>query len=101
MSFCSDGKRAGSKLETRAHILSTARSLFAAHGYEAVTLRAVAGAVGCATGGIFAHWKSKDDLFREATGRPRLSDARGAQLLAVVMAVAPAQADELLDRWGA
>ena len=101
MSFCPDCKRAHSKVESRAHILATARSMFAACGYEAVTLRAVAGACGCSTGAIFAHWKSKDELFAEATGRPHLTDARGAELLEVLMAVAPARAGELLGRWGA
>jgi AcrR family transcriptional regulator len=101
MSFCPDCKRARSKVATRAHILATARSIFAAHGYEAVTLRTIAGACGCSTGAIFAHWKSKDALFAEATGRPHLTDARGAELLAALKAVAPAQADALLGRWGA
>lgn len=99
MSFCPDCRRAHSKVETRAHILSTASAMFGAGGYDGVTLRAVAAACGCSTGAIFAHWKSKDELFAEAVGRPHLTDARGAQLLAVLMAVAPVEADALLGRW--
>jgi AcrR family transcriptional regulator len=75
--------------------------MFEAHGYDGVTLRAVAAACGCSTGAIFAHWKSKDALFSDAAGRPHLTDARGAELLAVLLAVAPAEADALLGRWGA
>lgn len=101
MSFCPACRRAHSKLETRAHILSTARAMFQTLGYDAVTLRAVAGTCGCSTGAIFAHWKNKDELFVEAIGRPHLTDARGAELLELLMAVAPEQVDEMLGRWGA
>lgn len=101
MSFCPECRRAHSKAATRAHILGAARAMFQAHGWEAVTLRAVAAACGCSTGAIFAHWKSKDALFAEAVGRPHLTDARGAELLAVLMAVAPVEADALLGRSGA
>jgi AcrR family transcriptional regulator len=101
MSFCPDCKRTHSKAKTRAHILDVASRLFHLNGYEGIGLREIAAESGCSTGAIFAHWKSKDELFVEAMGRPHLTDARGAQLLAALMEAAPATADVLLSQWAA
>ena len=45
--------------------------------------------------------QAANTLFAEAMGRPHLTDARGAELLAHLKAVAPGAADELLNRWAA
>lgn len=100
MSFCPTCKAAHDKTETRAHVLAVARSMFEESGFD-TTLRAIAAFAGCSTGAIFAHWSSKDELFVEAVGRPHLTDARGAELLAALQQAAPDVADELLKRWAA
>lgn len=101
MSFCPACQKAHDKTETRAHILAMAKRMFEVLGYDEVTLKAVAEGVGCSTGSIFFHWKSKDALFLEAIGRPHLTDARGAELLEALKLHAPEVADELLKGWSA
>lgn len=63
-------KRAEAALRTRAAVLAAAKTLFERHGYEAVTLRHVAGSAGVSTGAIFAHVKEKAALFEAAIGHP-------------------------------
>lgn len=94
-------RRSARKVATRALMLSVATRLFAASGYDAVTMRGIARAAGRSTGSIFANWRDKDALFAEAMGRPHLTDERGASLLAELQALAPSKADELLKRWAA
>ena len=44
-------------------ILDAARSLFAEHGFDAVSMNAIAEAAGVSKANIFHHFKSKDDLY--------------------------------------
>ncbi len=61
-------RRAGG--DTRADILSAARSLFAGSGYAATTLRAVAHKAGVDPALILHHFGSKEALFRSAMHVP-------------------------------
>jgi AcrR family transcriptional regulator len=47
---------------TRERVLEAARELFAAHGYDAVSVRKVAGQVGISHGTIYLYFRDKDDL---------------------------------------
>jgi AcrR family transcriptional regulator len=47
-------------------LLAAARDLFAAHGYEGATLRAIAGRAGCDPALIAYHFGSKKELFARA-----------------------------------
>ncbi len=51
---------------TRAAILAAARELFAEHGYERTTIRAVAGEAGVDPALVMQHFGSKDRLFAAA-----------------------------------
>lgn len=55
--------RAQSKLKTRRRVLDAARRLFMERGYEAATIRDIAGAAGLSTGAVFASFLDKTDLF--------------------------------------
>jgi AcrR family transcriptional regulator len=55
--------RAQSKLKTRRRVLEAARQLFMERGYEAATIRDIAGAAGLSTGAVFASFLDKTDLF--------------------------------------
>lgn len=55
--------RAQSKLKTRRRVLDAARQLFMERGYEAATIRDIAGAAGLSTGAVFASFVDKTDLF--------------------------------------
>ncbi len=52
-----------SKLRTRAKVMTAARQLFSANGYEAATIRDIARAAGMSTGAVFANFQDKADLF--------------------------------------
>lgn len=60
--------RAEKKSQTRAKALEAARQAFRSQGYEAVTIRSLAKAIGMSTGAIFASFSDKAHLFREAMG---------------------------------
>jgi AcrR family transcriptional regulator len=55
--------RAQSKLKTRRRVLDAARQLFMERGYEAATIRDIAGEAGLSTGAVFASFVDKTDLF--------------------------------------
>ena len=55
--------RAQSKLKTRRRVLDAARQLFMERGYEAATIRDIAGQAGLSTGAVFASFVDKTDLF--------------------------------------
>jgi AcrR family transcriptional regulator len=55
--------RAQSKLKTRQRVLDAARALFMERGYEAATIRDIAGTAGLSTGAVFASFVDKTDLF--------------------------------------
>ena len=57
-------RRARERAELNDKILSAARELFAAHGFEAVTLRKIAAAIDYTPAAIYWHFKDKDDLVR-------------------------------------
>jgi AcrR family transcriptional regulator len=57
-------RRTRDKQELRQRILDTARDLFAAHGYDGVTLRGIAHAIEYAPGTIYSHFKDKDALIQ-------------------------------------
>ncbi|MFI0968225.1 TetR family transcriptional regulator [Streptomyces sp. NPDC021080] len=84
----------------RQAVLKAARTLFAAHGYTGVGIRAIASAAGVTPGLVMAYFGTKDGLFREAVGR-------GAGVTAQVLEEAgddPARlsavlARAYLDRW--
>lgn len=47
---------------TRQEILNTAKALFNARGYNAVTLRDIAGSLGISKGNLTYHFKKKEDI---------------------------------------
>ncbi|MHB1626952.1 MAG: TetR/AcrR family transcriptional regulator [Bacilli bacterium] len=51
--------------ETRRDILSTAGKLFAERGFDAVTMREIAGQAGCSHTTIYIHFKDKEALLHE------------------------------------
>jgi AcrR family transcriptional regulator len=57
-----EGLRERKKREAREVIASTARRLFAAHGFEAVTVAQVAAAAGVSEKTVFNYFPSKEDL---------------------------------------
>src|SRR3954447_7067397 len=63
------GRRPGSP-DTRAAILSGARTLFAAHGYAGTSVRAVAAAAGVDAALVHHYFGTKDDLFLAALQVP-------------------------------
>ncbi len=50
------------KSELREEILSAARDLFVKEGYETVSMRKIAGKVGCAPGTLYLHFQDKDAI---------------------------------------
>ena len=54
--------RADRKAETRRHIAATALDLFAARGFDAVTVAQVAHAAGVTEKTVFNHFRAKEDL---------------------------------------
>ena len=87
------GRRPGAP-DTRATILSAARSRFADHGFAGTTIRAVAGDAGVDAALVHHYFGSKDDLFLAALEMP--VDPR--ELLAPVVAQGPDGAGERLLR---
>jgi AcrR family transcriptional regulator len=62
-----DGRRLTPKaLATRNRIIECATELFAAQGYAAVTVRAIAAGTGLSSGAIYATFRGKGDLLIEA-----------------------------------
>ena len=58
-------RRSLSKQQTREKVLTSARRLFSAFGYEGATIRDIAAGAGMSTGAVFANFKDKTHLFRE------------------------------------
>ena len=58
-------RREQEKLATREKILDAAREMFAEHGVEATTMRAIADRIGYTATAIYYHFKDKDALLRE------------------------------------
>jgi AcrR family transcriptional regulator len=96
------GKRERKKRETRAAILDAAERLFAADGYDGVTVAAIADAAGTSVKTLFTYFDSKQDLVlareeRRLAGVPAAVDERdpgSTPLEAVTAALVAALADE-------
>ena len=56
-------RRVLAKEATRIKVVTTARRLFDAQGFDAVTIRDISAKMGRSTGAIFAHFEGKDQLF--------------------------------------
>lgn len=57
-------RRARERAETQQKILEAARSLFAEHGYEAVTMRRIADAIEYTPAALYNHFADKEELVR-------------------------------------
>lgn len=68
------------KAATRAKVLAAAKALFDAEGYQAVTIRGLAAAVGMSTGAVFTHWSDKEALYREVYGHAPITPELGRAL---------------------
>lgn len=89
----SRGRRPGAP-DTRAEILTAARSLFASKGFASTTIRAIAAQAGVDPALVHHYYGAKDDLFMAALQLP--VDPR--QRLAPVLALGPDGAGERLLR---
>lgn len=65
MFMITPNRRERHRLNVRTQILDAARELFAAEGYEAVTMRRIADAVEYSATALYQHFKDKDTLIRE------------------------------------
>lgn len=61
--------RATAKVPTRERILAAAEGLFASHGFDGVTMPAIAEASGITAGAIYKHFTGKAELFFEVVRR--------------------------------
>lgn len=62
-------KRQQAKAATRAKLIAAARKLWAEPAtYERMGIREISTEAGMSTGVVFANWKSKADLWRDAMG---------------------------------
>lgn len=61
--------------DTKENILMTALHLFARDGYEAVSVSAIAGALGMTKGALYRHYKNKRDIFDSIVERMYQIDA--------------------------
>lgn len=64
--------------DTKENILLTALRLFAADGYEAVSVSTIAGALGIAKSALYKHYKNKRAIFDSIVQRMREMDAERA-----------------------
>ncbi|MEO0944252.1 MAG: TetR/AcrR family transcriptional regulator [Pseudomonadota bacterium] len=55
-------QKTASRKDTKARLLEHSRTLFARHGYEGVSMRDIAGAVGLRQSAIYNHFSNKQDL---------------------------------------
>lgn len=65
-------------INTKEKILLTALRLFAHRGYEAVSVRDIAGQLGITQAALYKHYKSKRDIFDSIVKRMEYDDARRA-----------------------
>lgn len=71
------GVRGTARETTRAALLAAARALYEAHGWERVNARMIAERAARQPAAIYEYWASLAALFREAMGRPVITDAMG------------------------
>ena len=62
-------------VDTKENILMTALRLFAQNGYEAVSVRTIAGELGVTKGALYKHYKNKRDIFDSIVERMYQIDA--------------------------
>ncbi|WP_433760266.1 TetR/AcrR family transcriptional regulator [Nocardia sp. CA-135398] len=79
--------------DTRERILEVAMGLFAQRGFEACTVRDLAGAVGIKPPGIYSHFRSKEAILSEAMLRALPGYPRRARLSTLRRASARRSAD--------
>lgn len=65
--------------DTRERILRTALHLFARDGYEAVSVRMIAGKLGMTKGSLYRHYRSKRDIFDSIVKRMEQNDFERAR----------------------
>lgn len=75
-------RRERERQAVRRKILDAARELFAAEGYEAVTMRRLAEAVEYSATAIYSHFEDKDTLIRELCREDSASLAQALQAVA-------------------
>ncbi|TRW95881.1 TetR/AcrR family transcriptional regulator [Candidatus Methylobacter oryzae] len=75
-------RRERDRLKIRTKILDAARELFAAEGYDAVTMRRIADTIEYSATTIYLHFKDKDALIRELCRVDALSLAQAFQSVA-------------------
>ena len=64
---------------TKENILQTSLALFSRDGYEAVSVSAIAGALGMTKGALYRHYDSKRAIFQAILSRMEREDALHAQ----------------------
>lgn len=69
--------------DTRERILLAALELFAADGYEAVSVSQIAGRLGMTKGALYRHYQNKRDIFDSILRRMEEEDAHQAQIYSV------------------
>lgn len=65
--------------DTKERILQTALRLFAADGYEAVSVSTIAGELGMTKGALYKHYKNKQDIFDSIVARMEQQDMEQAE----------------------
>ena len=65
--------------DTKESILLAALRLFAADGYEAVPVSAIAGELGITKGALYRHYTGKRDIFEHILARMEQRDAEQAR----------------------
>jgi AcrR family transcriptional regulator len=97
------GRRAQARA-TRERILATAQELFVARGYASVSVAEVAAAAGVSAPTVFAGFRTKANLLKEATETALVGDAEPVPLAdrpAMRHVVAAPTARELVERFAA
>jgi AcrR family transcriptional regulator len=101
--YNAEGRRAQARA-TRERILETARALFVARGYAPVSVADIAEAAGVSVPTVFAGFRSKANLLKEATETALVGDAEPVPLAdrpAMRHVVAAPTAREVLERFAA
>jgi AcrR family transcriptional regulator len=89
--------RAEIKAATRERLLSVAREEFRRRGFDAVSMRDLARAAKCSTGGFFAYWPTKIALWEDAMGAPAPDFAAFCERVAICCAGYPGALGDLAD----
>ena len=76
------GRPRGGESDTRSRILAASVEEFADHGYDAATIRGIAGRAGVDSALVHHYFGTKADLFAEAVGAPMRPDVDIPALLA-------------------